>query len=291
MIFTLENDFLTVSISELGAEIISIKTKSDDFEYIWQGEEKYWMGHSPIMFPICGRLFEGKYIYHKKEYSLGSHGFARHCTFELSATSPSSLTLQLKSNEETKENYPFDFVFSVTYSLEANCLNVKFDIKNTDSKDLIFGLGGHPAFNVPLDKGKFEDYYVQFDKKCDAYRLDLSSTCFVTKNDKLYIQDGTKRIDLVHSLFDNDGIFLYNTDKNITLASPKTSKSVTVKFDNFKYVGLWHSTKTDAPFICIEPWMSIPSTDGIVDNLETKDDMIHLPSGYTYKNSYSISIK
>lgn len=291
MIFTLENDFLTVSVSDLGAEIVSIKTKGDSFEYIWQGDEKYWTGHSPIMFPICGRLYEGKYIYRKKEYELGSHGFARHCTFELSATSSSSLTLQLKANEETKKLYPFDFVFSVTYSLDGGTLFVKFDVKNDDTKDLIFGLGGHPAFNVPLDKGNFEDYYVEFGKTCDAYRLDLSSTCFVTKNDKPLTQGGTKRIDLMHSLFDNDGIFMYNIDKKITLASQKTSKSVTLKFDNFKYVGLWHSTKTDAPFICIEPWMSIPSVDGIVDNLETKDEMIHLPSGYSYKASYSISIK
>ena len=107
----------------------------------------------------------------------------------------------------------------------------------------------------------------------------------------LQAQGGTKRIDLSHSLFDDDAIFLYNVDKAITLKSDKFKGSIKLKYDRMKYIGLWHMPKMDAPYVCIEPWSSIPANDGVIDNLLTKEEMIHLPVGYNYKNTYSITIE
>lgn len=291
MNYTIQNEFLTAVISDMGAELMSIKT-NDGHEYLWQGDKKYWEGRAPIMFPICGRLFNGEYKYLGKTYSLPNHGFARKSLFSLKSAAKDFITLELKSNDEIYANYPFDFIFDVTFKLENDTLTVKYEVKNQDEKDLIFSVGGHPAFNAPLDKGvEFEDCYVEFDKKCDAIRVDFSPACFLTHSDKLYSESGTKRIDLRHDLFDNDAIFLYNVSKKIKLGSQKTQRSVTLTFDGMKYIGLWHAVKTDAPYVCIEPWTSVPATEGVVDNLMTKEEMIHLPKGYTYKNSYSITIK
>ena len=180
MIYTIKNDFLTVSVKSLGAEISSIKT-NDGCEYMWQGDPNYWAGQAPIMFPICGRFFEGKYTYLGKEYQMGSHGIARHSEFSLKSQGEAFLTLSLVGNETTKESYPFDFIFDVTFKLIGTKLRIEYRITNTDNKDLIFGLGAHPAFNVPLESGlSFEDYKLEFDKKCDAVRLEFSPTCFCT---------------------------------------------------------------------------------------------------------------
>ena len=291
MNYTIKNDFLTVVVSDMGAELMSIKS-NDGCEYLWQGDAKYWDGRAPIMFPICGRLFNQQYVYHGKTYTLPNHGFARKSVFSLKSVATDFITLELKANEETLSVYPFSFVFDVTFKLAANTLNVKYEVKNPDEDELIFSVGGHPAFNTPIDKNlKIEDYYVKFNKKCEALRIDFSPACFVTHNDKPYRENGTDRINLTHDLFDNDAIFLYNVPKEITLASDKSPRSVTMKFDGMKYIGLWHAVKTDAPYVCIEPWTSIPATEGIVDNLVTKEEMIHLPKGYTYKNGYSITIK
>ena len=270
---------------------MSVQT-NDGHEYLWQGDEKYWSGRAPIMFPICGRLYNGEYTYLGKTYSLPNHGFARKSTFSLKSASKTFITLELTSNEETRAVYPFDFIFDVTFSLNDNRLDVKYEVKNTGEKDLIFSVGGHPAFNVPLDKGvAFEDCYVEFNKKCHALRVAFSPTCFLSHQDKLYNDEGTQRIDLKHDLFDNDAIFLYNVPKEVTLASDKTRRSVTMSFDGMKYIGLWHAVKTDAPYVCIEPWTSVPATQGVVDDLLTKEEMVHLPLGFTYKNGYSITIK
>jgi galactose mutarotase-like enzyme len=291
MEYKIQNDHLVVSVSDLGAELMSIKS-ADGHEYLWQGDKKYWDGRAPIMFPICGRLYNGEYTYLGKTYTLPNHGFARKSVFSLKSVSKTFITLELVANEETKKIYPFDFIFDVTFSLNENTLNVKYEVKNTQKDDLIFSVGGHPAFNVPLDDGtRFEDCYVEFAKSCEAVQVDFSPTCFLTHNDRVYQEGGTKRIDLRHDLFDNDAIFLYNVAKKITLASEKSKRSVTMRFDGMKYIGLWHAVKTDAPYVCIEPWTSVPATDGVVDNLITKEEMVHLPSGYTYKNGYSVEIK
>ena len=291
MIYTIQNEHLTVDINDLGAELMSVRTK-DGHEYLWQGDPKYWDGRAPIMFPICGRLYNGEYTYLGKTYTLPNHGFARKSTFALKSAALSFVTMELVSNEETKKIYPFDFVLDVTFALNGSELSVKYEVKNKSECDLIFSVGGHPAFNVPLDNGlKFEDCYVEFTKPCEALRVDFSPTCFLTHQDKPYSSEPTKRINLTHDLFDNDAIFLYNVCKEITLASEKSSRSVTMRFDGMKYIGLWHAVKTDAPYVCIEPWTGIPATDGNVDNLLTKEEMIHLPSGYSYKNGYSVKIK
>ncbi len=291
MIYLIENDYLAVQVSSLGAELMSIKGKDTDTEYLWQGDSKYWEGRAPIMFPICGRLYEGKYNYLKKEYTMPNHGIARSSEFSLKMASREQITLSLVSNEETKKSYPFDFTFDVTFKVTGKTLEVTYGVKNDGEKELIFGIGAHPAFNVPIGgEGSFEDYYVEFDNQCNALRVDFSPTCFCTKNDKVYKAQGTKRIDLAHDLFDDDAIFLYNVDKAITLKSDKYRHSVRVKYDRMKYVGLWKMPKTDAPYLCIEPWSSIPANDGVVDDLLTKEEMMHLPVGYTYKNTYSITI-
>ena len=290
MIYTIENENLTVNISSLGAELMSIK--GNNTEYLWQGNEKYWSGRAPIMFPTCGRLFEGKYTYLGKEYSMPNHGIARSSEFSPSEIGKDFITLELRANEYTRGMYPFEFLFRVKFKLVSNKLNICYIVKNLDDVDLIFGVGGHPAFNVPLEAGlDFSDYVVEFPKSCDAVRVDFSPSCFLTNDDKLFTQGGTKSINLNHDMFDNDAIFLYNIPKEAKLYSPKGKRAITISFDKMKYLGLWHMPKTDAPYICLEPWSSVPADEGKVDNLLTKREMVHLPSGYTYKNDYTITIE
>lgn len=54
---TLQNEFLTVEVSDLGAELQSIKD-ADEHEYLWQGDDKYWGRRSPILFPIVCGLYQ-----------------------------------------------------------------------------------------------------------------------------------------------------------------------------------------------------------------------------------------
>ena len=47
---------------------------------------------------------------------------------------------------------------------------------------------------------------------------------------------------------------------------------------------------TDAPYVCIEPWSSLPSRQDVVEELSGKSDLIHLAPGAEYENTWSIAI-
>ena len=53
-------------ISTLGAQLMSFA--KDGKEYIWNGDERYWKGRSPLLFPFVGGLRNNKTIIYGKEY-------------------------------------------------------------------------------------------------------------------------------------------------------------------------------------------------------------------------------
>lgn len=289
MNYTIKNDILEVTISTRGAELMSIK--KDDIEYLWQGDPAYWTGRAYNLFPICGRLLEGKYTYKGDTYEMSSHGFARGMELTVEKQSESNIVFVLRTNEATKKSYPFDFEYSVEYTLCDNTLITKYTAKNNGENTMYYAFGGHPGFNVPFgNDGEFTDYYMEFSKNSDAKIL-VHNGVFMTKDTVPFEMVNGKRIDLRHDLFDNDAIFITDMDDEITLKSDKSDHSVTMKFADFKHLGFWHAPKTDAPYICIEPWQSVPSYYNKIDDMETKRDMTALAKGQASSAKFSITIK
>ena len=71
MIHSIENSTYRVSASETGAELCSFIDKRDGHEYIWQGNS-VWNGHSPLLFPIVGKLRDDIYTLGGAEYVIPS---------------------------------------------------------------------------------------------------------------------------------------------------------------------------------------------------------------------------
>ena len=73
--------------SKKGGELISFKINGE--EKIHQGENSvdengkvYWKGHSPVLFPIVGKLKKNRTLIGGRTYELMQHGFARDLEFE-----------------------------------------------------------------------------------------------------------------------------------------------------------------------------------------------------------------
>ena len=77
----LSNGILEATVSTRGAELIDLKKEGR--AVLWEGDPAVWGFHAPILFPICGGLKGGAFIYCGKEYALPKHGFARRAEFEL----------------------------------------------------------------------------------------------------------------------------------------------------------------------------------------------------------------
>ena len=150
MRYTLENENLKVEIDSFGAEIKSVKRKSDNFEYMWCGDKKYWGRTSPVLFPFVGAPKNKEYRYDGKTYTMGQHGFARDMEFTLEAQTEENISFVLTDTAETCEKYPFHFALHIGYELCKNEVKVNWTVENTDTKELYFSIGAHPAFNCPV---------------------------------------------------------------------------------------------------------------------------------------------
>lgn len=288
MIYTLQNDCLTVQISDVGAELISCVSRADGCEYLWQRDPAYWDGTAPWLFPICSNLYQGKYTYRGKAYEMCQHGFASTSVFAAGSVSDTALTLTLTPNEQTRAVYPFEFAFSVTYQLSDNRLDCRLTVQNNGKEMMYATVGGHPGFNVPLaGEGEYTDYYLEFDEPCSPDEVVFTKEFCDSGKRRPYDLKDSKRFLLSHDLFRIDGVFLSGMSKRVTLRSDKARHGVTVSYGDAPYLGFW-SSDNDGPYVCVEPWYGMASFDGVLP-IEEKSNMFRLPAGAAKAVSMSIT--
>lgn len=291
MTVSIENGQLIVTVNEQGAEMTSIKHKETGLEYLWTADPQYWGRHAPILFPIVGALKNSTYRYEGKEYTLPQHGFARDRQFEVVAKEAERVSLCLKADEATKAVYPFDFELYVHYELGGEGLQVRYEVKNPAAKELLFSVGGHPGFNVPLtDDLTFEDYYLAFSPMKSRITLPLKGA-FIDAAQKTLSATNTN-LRLSHEMFANDALVFESKGlTKITIASDRSPHSVSVAFNNMPYFGIWSPYPKEAPFLCIEPWAGIADTLEATGELSEKLGIQSLAPGETFMTKYAITVK
>lgn len=290
MIYTLRNSEMEVQVSSKGGELVSLRD-AEQTEYIWIGDAKYWKRHAPQLFPCIGRLTNNQYRMDGALHEMGQHGFLRDYELMKVEESETSLHLQLQSDASTRQLYDRDWTVDIFYSLCGKTLSVKFQVRNCDTRTMRFGYGIHPGFNVPLNPAlRFEDYRLDFHEVSTPKQMELTERYTISGGMHDYALEEGRYLPLQHSLFDHDAIILKDMPHTVTLGSQKDEKKVTVTFPDMPFLGIWHAPETDAPFVCIEPWSSLPSTDGVIDEFETKPDFITVEPEQTYTNNWSISI-
>lgn len=270
MTVIIQNDQLIAEIAEHGAELISLKSKEHGLEYIWQGDPVYWGRHAPVLFPFVGRLKDDQYVYQGKTYQMGQHGFARDMDFEVIEHGQEMASFILRSTPETLEKYPFDFELVISYELGGDGITVHYQVANTGEKEMFFSIGGHPAFNVPLEEGlSFEDFYLAFSPLKSRLRLPLKGP-FIDMDQKTLGQTNTN-LALNRELFEQDALVFETRGLNAyAIRSEKSSHSVTLSYKDMPYVGIWSPYPKEAPFVCIEPWCGIADTVNSSGNLMEK---------------------
>ena len=259
MIYTAENEFFTLGVNELGAELTSSKSKKTGIEYIWEGNPDIWYGQSPILFPVIGRLLDDKYRLNGKEYSMEKHGIVRKQPFKLVDKTNESLTFLKSDDENSLKIYPYHFDLFVTFKLNGNSLEVSHKVVNKNNSVMYYSFGAHPGFNCKIGD------YLEFDN---------NQTCVLNEqiDEESYLMDNQvellkneKRITIEKNTFDHDALILSGyTDKVISLKSDEHNRVVRFYFDS-PVLGIW--AKPNAPYVCIEPWW------GINDNHVKKADL------------------
>src|SRR5438132_9837417 len=106
-IHTLRSGAIAAIIKADGAELCSLRN-ADGLELLWQAGPE-WPRHSPVLFPIVGRLKNDRLHHRGKSYPMTQHGFARDQRFDWVEQEAASCRLVLADNDATRARYPFAF--------------------------------------------------------------------------------------------------------------------------------------------------------------------------------------
>ncbi len=282
-LYTLSNRFLTVTVSDIGAQIKNIRSV-EGVEYMWSGDEKIWGDTAPILFPICGALVDDTYTYAGEKYNLIKHGFVRTRPFVCETSDATRLVLKVVSTPETKEVYPFDFTFRVIISLEDATLHVSYAVDNDGENTMYYSVGGHEAYACPEG---IEAYDLIFEKDEPLVRTVLDGSYLEHTTETVPACGNT--LAMKYSHMDNDCLVFSSLQSNVvTLKKRGGTRAVRVMFGDCPYFVVW--TKKGAPYLCLEPWNGIPDrvdADGV---LEHKEGIMALESGKQQVHSHHITI-
>ena len=280
---TIENDFLKVSVKDLGAELCGIFNKKTGLNLLWSGDEAWWNRTAPLLFPSIGRSKDNKYIYNNKDYTMTPHGFARDFDFEMVSLENTAVTHKLIPNDKTKEMYPFDFELNVTHRLIENKLSIEWAVKNNGDETMPFSIGGHAAFMCSPATGNFEKSSLIFEQ--DQLTYQLVDGVLVAPD--MYKMDlNNKTLPITKELFEKDVLIFPQGDITKVTIAEDGKPHLAVVFRGFPFVGIW--TKPGAPFVCIEPWYGVADSKDADCIIEHKRGIQMLKAGEEFKVAHTV---
>ena len=163
MEYSLENEYLKVTVTTWGAQVKSVIRKCDNVEHMWCADPDLWGYHAPILFPYTGKLVDGVLEAKGGVYESAQHGFARKSEHTFVDQTENSITLELVCDDEMLKAFPYACRLVSTFTLENETLHHTLTVENLDEEKLPFGIGFHPAFALPFDEAhKATDYELRF---------------------------------------------------------------------------------------------------------------------------------
>lgn len=271
MAVEIKSESVKVQCVKEGAMLHSIV--KDGAEYLWEGDPDYWAGQAPVCFPITGVLRDSKAVAFGKPCVMKRHGVARINPFEIAEKGGNYVSFVQNSSPETKKAFPFDYSLEIRYTVLKNSVITRYTVKNTGKDKLPFVIGGHPAFNCPLEKGeKFEDYTVEFsgavNQKC--LRPDVE-TGLIDISKRYDVLDSPNKIDMDHSLFDLDAMVFDNIKPKSAVLSAG-GRGVKIDYQDFDNLLIW-SSSNGGSFVALEPWTGISTCSDEDEIFEHKRGM------------------
>ena len=289
MNYIIKNDLYTATITDAGAELISLKT-ADGKELIWNSKsDKHWSKHAPLLFPVCGRLKDSKYSYDGVTYDLGTHGFAMKRTFSVVKACESEIVMQITSDSETRKIYPFDFTLSAIYALTDKGLTFSAVVENKSDVPLPYMFGWHPGFTLFTDGGQdIEDYCLEFSNVEELEWIPLQNVVFASPVSKPYPIKNSKLQIVEKEIYENDTLIFKGHNNALKLYAKNHPYTLSMSWsDNMPFLCIWKDPDNAAKYICLEPWSGVPN-DGFADENFNTRKMERLAPGKKEEYSYSL---
>lgn len=245
----IQNNRLSVMVNPMGAELSSLRSLSDGYEYLWQGNPSVWAGHSPLLFPIVGRLKDDRYTFEGKEYVLQKHGFARQELFRVGDQTDTSVSFCFDDWKKHFESYPFQYRLTVRYTLQEDTLTVAHEVENLSETPMYFSIGAHPGFRC--GKGAFLEFPMEETVQAQRFNEDK-----IIRPEREPFLDHARVYPLKEETFLEDAYILEGLSSPcLSVVDPGASRRVRIAFGGAPFLGLW--AKPGADYVCVEPWYGV----------------------------------
>ncbi len=290
-VYELKNSEISIGVESLGAELKSLKKLDTGTEYMWCGDARFWNRTSPILFPFVGSAKDKKFRTKGQTYSMTQHGFARDMEFALLSHTEDELWFGLGSDEGTLEKYPYEFCLKLGYRIQGNKVAVLWQVENPGTETLPFSIGGHPAFNCPIQEGAARSgYFLDFGQVDNVLSTRISENGLALNEQDAYSLDNGM-LPITDHLFDHDALVIENDQTHtVSLCRPDKSSYVKVTMDAPLF-GVWSPAGSPvAPFVCIEPWHGRCDKEDFTGTLEEREWGSQIAPGEVWKASYTIEI-
>lgn len=271
-IIELRSEHLTARIAARGAELKSLRAVGGP-ELIFQADPAWWEFSAPLLFPVIGKLRDGRIRHGERWIELPQHGFARTATFDLVASAAQRCTWALATTPETRAVWPFEFGLLVSYRLEGARLMLEVAAENRGAAIMPAAIGFHPAFNWPVRAGQTTGgtragHALVFARdEPDPTRRPNADGLLSARTRPLPLAG--RRLSLADELFVGGAQVLDPVRSESVEYVDAGGALLTVGWRNCPQLGVW--TKPGAPFVCIEPW------HGMADLVDTTTDLAGKP--------------
>jgi len=283
--FKIENARIALAVKSYGAELVSLWDKRSGREWLWQANPVYWGKSSPVLFPMIGIIKDAAFDHDGKKYFMTKHGFARDHEFYLSGQTPDSLSFTLEDDSKTLSLYPFRFCLQITYRLAGATLEVQYRVINRDKKSMYFSIGGHPAFNCPMET---EEWVIEWPNvnKLQAQLLDPDTGLLSQRQKAIALSDGSLKLSA--GLFVEDALIFDKLDcREVVLRDLAGENRLAFKFEDFPVFAVW---SPPGPFVCLEPWTALPDGAEAPPELRQRPGMIPLGPAESFAAGYQIRL-
>lgn len=269
------SDRLSAEIAPLGAELQSLKC--DGEELLWSGDPAWWAGRAPILFPMIGRLPDGRYRLDGREYALAKHGFARRSRFAVVEQTLDAATFRLQDDAETRAAWPFPFRLDLRFAIAAARLEITATVANTGDRDMPFSFGFHPAFRWPLPGAGARDRHVMRFAEPEPVPIRRAGPDGLLTSASHPTPVADRTLELSDALFSNDAIIMPDiASRSLDYGVPGRS-GLRIGWDGLPDLGIW--MKPGADYVCVEPWAGYPAPEGFADELWDKPGIMRLAPG------------
>lgn len=286
----ISNNQLAVTISPIGAEVQSIKDVNTQCEYLWHGDAHWWSGHSPILFPIVGGLWNGTCRVDGQELHISKHGFVRRAPWRVVSVEADKAVFEFVSTVGTFAIFPYAFRLTATYSLDDRKLRAEFCVENLGGSPFCFQLGGHPAIALPnWDDAQPLDGYLRLEGNPTHVLRAGEQGCLEPDTFPVPLNaDGL--VPLTVDTFSHEALIFDNHQVSAATVLTPSGQPV-ARVESTAPVWLfWSPQGIHTPFVCLEPWYGLCDHQSFCGDI-TERPYINTVNGHaTWMGGYGIEI-